>query len=66
MWARCSHTLVAPLTKITPNKVKFKWTKIEQYSFDEINRIAARNTLLTYPDFNEEIKIHTNARDFQL
>ena len=28
--------------------------------------IAARDTLLTYPDFNEEFKIHTNARDFQL
>ena len=26
----------------------------------------ASNTLLTYPDFNEEFKIHTNDCDFQL
>ena len=26
----------------------------------------ACNTLLTYPDFNEEFKIRTNARKFQL
>ena len=26
----------------------------------------AHNTLLTYPDFNETFKIHTNASAFQL
>ena len=26
----------------------------------------ARNTLLTYPDFIETFKIHTDARNFQL
>ena len=26
----------------------------------------ARDTLLTYPDFNEEFKIHTDASNFQL
>ena len=26
----------------------------------------ARNTLLTYPDFNEDFKIHTDASDFKL
>ena len=59
------HTL-APLTRKKPNKRKFKWTKIEQYSFKEIKRIVARNTLLTYTDFNEAFKIHTNYRKFQL
>ena len=65
MWERRLHTL-APLTKITSNKVTFKWTKMEQYSFYEIKRIFSRNNLLTYPDFNEELKINTNARKFQL
>ena len=65
MWARCSHTL-APLTKISSNKVKFKCNKIYQDAFDEIKRIGARDTLLTYPDFNEEFKIHTNASGFRL
>ena len=31
-----------------------------------MNRIVARDTLLTYPDFNEKFKIHTNASLFQL
>ena len=39
--------------KITSNKVKFKWTKIEQDAFDEIIRIMARDNLLTYTDFDE-------------
>ena len=52
MWERRSHTL-APLTKITPNKVKSKWSKIEQDAFDEIKLIAAHDNFLAYPDFNE-------------
>ena len=30
--------------------------EIEQDAFGEIRRIVARNTLLTYPDFNEILK----------
>ena len=48
------------------SKVKFKWNEIKQDSFDEIKRIVDRDTLITYTDFNEEFKIHTNASDFQL
>ena len=43
-----------------------KWTKIEQDDFDKIKRIVARDTLLTYPDFNGNFKIHTDASDFKL
>ena len=52
MWESCLRTL-ASLTNITPSKVKFKWNKIKQDSFYEIKWIAARNTLLAYPEFNE-------------
>ena len=65
MWSGLSHTL-EPLTEITSNKVKFKWTKIEQDAIDAIKRIKAHDIWLTYPDFNEEFKNHTNASDFQL
>ena len=54
-----------PLTKRTTIKVNFKWTKIEQDAFNEIKRIVDRDTLLTYPDFNEYFKIHTDNRKFQ-
>ena len=42
--ARHSHML-APLTKITFSKVKFKWDKIEQYAFGVIKRILAHRIL---------------------
>ena len=65
MWARLSHTL-APLTKITLSKVKFKYTKIEQDAFKIIKRIVARDTLSAYLYFNEEFKIYSDDRKFQL
>ena len=65
MFPRRSHTL-APLTKITSNKRKFKWTKVGQDAFDKINRAMACNNLLTYPVFNERFKIHTDDSTFQL
>ena len=58
--------MLAPYTKLTSIKIKFKWTQFKQDAFDKIKRIAARDTLLTYPDFNETFKIHTNAIVFQL
>ena len=65
MWPRRSHTL-AHFTELIYIKSKFEWTKVEQDAFDKIKRIVASNTLLTYPDFNETFKIHTDAIKFQL
>ena len=65
MWEIHWHTL-AYLTTIMFSKVHFKWTKIEQYVFNEINLTMVRDNLITYPDFKEEFKIHTNASTFQL
>ena len=52
MWDRRSH-LIHPLTALTSNKVKFKWTDVEQKGFDDIKRDVAHDTLLPYPDFNK-------------
>ena len=65
MWQMRSNTLV-PLTRMAPNKRKFKWTKVKQDSFDKIKWIVAHDTLLTYTDFNKMFKTHTDARYFQL
>ena len=65
MWPRRSHTL-APKNKLTSIKRKFKWTKVEQDASDKIKRVVERNTLLTYPDFNETFKIYSDAIVFQL
>ena len=65
MWPRRAHPL-APLTKLTYIKRNFKLTEVEQDDFNKIKWIVARNTLLTYPDFIEAFKIHTDASTFQL
>ena len=65
MWPMRSHTLV-PLTILTSIKHEFQWKQVKQDAFDKIKRIVARNTLLNYPGFNEEFKIHTDASTFQL
>ena len=65
MWPRRSHTL-APLTRFTSINRKFKWTEVEQDAFNKIKRIVARDTLLTYLDFNETFNIHIDASAFRL
>ena len=65
MWSRRSH-MSAPLTILTSININFKWTEVKQDAFDEIKRMVAHDTLLTYLDFNEASKIHTDASKFQL
>ena len=59
-------SMLIPSTNLMSSKVKFKWTKIEQYGFKEIKLIVAHDTLLSYPDSNEEFKIHNDASDLRL
>ena len=65
MCPRQSQTL-DPLTKLESIKRNFKLTQVKQDNFDKIKNIMDRDTLLTYPDFNETFKIHTDASAFQL
>ena len=58
--------MLAPLNKLTHIKRNFKWTKVEQDSFDEIKWIVVYDTLLDYPYFNKTFKIHTDTSAFQL
>ena len=58
--------MLAPLTRLIYIKNEFKWTQVKQDAFDKFKRIVNRDTLLTYPGFNETFKIHTNASAFQL
>ena len=65
MWAKRSH-LLHPLTALMSHKVRFKWTDLEQKSFDDIKRAVSQDTLLAYPDYNRQFDIHTDARDYYL
>ena len=65
MWPRRSH-LLQTLTALTSSKVRFKWTDVEQKSFDDIKRAMTHDTLLTYPYFNKRFDIHMDASNFQI
>jgi len=65
MWPKRSHYL-APLSTLTSKNVKWKWTKEHQDAFDNMKKLIAQETLLTYPDFNKPFEIHTDASDVQL
>ena len=65
MWPKRSH-LLAPLSALTSSKVKWKWTDECQVAFEQMKEMIARETLLTYPDFNKPFEIHTDASQVQL
>jgi hypothetical protein len=58
--------LLAPLTALTSDATKWKWTDVEQKAFNDIKKVVAKETLLVYPNFNETFDIHTDASDRQL
>ena len=65
MWIRRSDVL-APLATLTSKKTKWKWGSEEQKAFAKMKKIISKETLLAYPDFNDEFVIHTDASDLQL
>ena len=58
--------MLGPLNILTYIKRKFKWIQVKKYSFNEIKRIVAHDTLLIYTDFNEVFKIRIDASTFRL
>ena len=47
-------------------EVKFKWTGVENKSFEYIKRAVAHDTLLAYMDFNKRFGIHKDDIYYQL
>ena len=56
----------APLTKLTSNKVPFKWTNVEEEAFHKLKLAISKETMLNYPNFSKVFEIHTDASDKQL
>jgi transposase InsO family protein len=65
MWRMRSHFL-APLSALVSPKVKFEWRKEHQEAFDKIKTLISKETLLTFPNFNEPFHIYTDASKYQL
>jgi RNase H-like domain found in reverse transcriptase len=65
MWIRRSNAL-DPLTYLVSRKRKWEWKEDQQKAFETIEQIISKETLLTYPDFNQPLDIHTDASHTQL
>jgi len=65
MWVRGSHVL-APLAALPSKTTKWKWEPQHQKAFAMAKRIIAKETLLSYPNFNKPFQIYTNASHYQL
>ena len=65
MWPQRAH-LLAPLSSLTSSKVKWRWEEEHQQAFEQMKKLIARETLLTYPDFTKSFEIHTDASKIQL
>ena len=59
MWQKRSE-LIAPLTALTSNNVKYDWKDEHQQCFDAIKRVIGREVLLGYPDFNAYTAFRTS------
>ena len=57
MWKHRSDILT-PLSAMTSKQAKWNWDTKCQKAFDSIKKIVSRETLLSYPNFNEPFDIH--------
>jgi len=65
MWQRRSD-LLAPLSALTSKTSPWKWTEVEQKAFEAIKQMISKETLLTFPKFNEPFHVHADASKYQL
>ena len=65
MWSKRSE-LLAPLSTLTSDKNKWKWTSVDQEAFDKVKQVLSRETLLAFPNFDLPFTIHTDASKTQL
>ena len=44
--------------------IEFKWTSVEQETFEDIKQTGAKETLLVHPHFNIHFDIHIYASNY--
>ena len=52
MWKQRSGIL-SPLSSMTSKQARWNWSKEYQKAFDSIERLVSKETLLSYPNFND-------------
>ena len=58
--------ILAPLSSMTSKQAKWNRSKECQKVFDNMKKLVSRESLISYPNFNESFKIHTHASKLQL
>ena len=51
---------------MTSKQAKWNWSKECEKAFDIMKKLVSRETLLSYPIFNLQFDIHTDASNLQL
>ena len=65
MWKNRSGILT-PLSNMPSKQSKWNWDSKCQKTFDKVKKLVARQTLLSYPNFNEPFEIHTYTSKLHL
>ena len=65
MWPKRLEVL-APLTSLTYKNVPWKWTPECKQAFLVMKSLVAKEVILSYPQFDKEFHIHTDASLTQL
>ena len=65
MWHNCAHTL-ARLPKLCSNRVKFKWTDLEQNTLTVMNKTADLDLLILCHTCSEELIIDTHDNKMKI
>jgi RNase H-like domain found in reverse transcriptase/Reverse transcriptase (RNA-dependent DNA polymerase)/Retroviral aspartyl protease len=65
LWIRRSDVL-APLAALTSKTTKWNWTDDHTKAFNLMKQIVSKETLLSYPIFNQCFEIYTDASKTQL
>lgn len=67
LWKGRSHIL-GPLTELASGKKnkKIPWNPDHEKAFQDIKKLVAKETVLSYPDWSKPFEIHSDASDYQL
>jgi hypothetical protein len=57
---------LAPLTDLVGKNKKFIWTEVQNEAFLKMKEIMSRETMLTYPKFDQPFIIYTDASEKQI
>ena len=58
--------MLSPLSTLCGSKATWKWGKEQQTTHKELKKVISKKTLLTFPNFEKEFHIYTDASDYQL